>query len=732
MLGAALLALGVGAPAAASPAVVPASAGDVVLHEDFSGSAVPSGWTTFGGANGVTAGGNWAVAGGRLVGTSTGGSLNKILFGQHLDSFVFEATVRFQSVTNSSRWMALVLDATPTGTTPWTHAALRSTSTAANGTEFAQRTAANTWNVFSAAPAPVSAGVGADVRVRIEVDGASGAWYLDDQLVQTTNSLPRSATGVMGLVHVDSVVQVDDITITDRTPTTPPTTQPPATEPPTVGDVVVDEHFGGAALPAGWNVVNGTWSVADGVLHGTTQTNELNRITFGSHLDNYRVEARMRFDAVNDAARWAGIMLDTPTTGQYPWTQAIMRSGSTASNGTEFAYRTPSNTWDVFSAAAAPTAAGVGSWVDVRVDVQGAHGVWYFDGQVVQTTSALPRTADGVLGLIHNYSQVSIDDLSVTVLPSWDDDPAFTIPPTLPPDTTGRWVRTTAQGPLTAAHRGYSANYPENTMSSFNAAIAAGADLIENDVYLSADGVPVVMHDEAVDRTTDGTGLITSMTAAQIATLDAGSWFSPAFAGEHVPTLAEQLDVIAAHPGKVLLLEVKKASYAQMQTIIGLIQQRSMLDQVLLQSFSTQVLVDSYAIEPDLDIALLGSAADNAVAIAQQYHLAAYNPDAGTLSSRPQIVGQLNAIGVGVMPWTVDSETSWASLDAIGVDAIITNRAAEHVAFRATTHPVDPPADVPETPIVIVTSLFAILVLGLGVAVRRRSTPTVEVAAGVA
>lgn len=488
---------------------------------------------------------------------------------------------------------------------------------------------------------------------------------------------------------------------------------------PAAGTVVVDERFDGSALPTGWNVVNGAWSVADGRLTGTSQANELNRLTFGPHLENYRLEATIRFDAVRDSGRWAGVMLDTPVSGVHPWTQAIMRSNSVAANGTEFAHRTPANAWNVFSAGPAPTAAGTGTWVDVRIDVQGVHGVWYFDGERVQTTAGLPRSADGVLGLIHNFSQVSIDDVKVTALPTWEEDPIYTVPPTEPPDTSGRWVRTTESGPLTAAHRGYSASYPENTMAAFDAAIAAGAELVENDVYVSADGVPVVMHDESVDRTTDGTGLITAMTAAQIATLDAGSWFSPAFAGEHVPTLAEQLDVIKANPDTVMLLEVKKANFAQMQTIIGLIDARAMRDQVLLQSFSTQVLVDSYAIQPELDIALLGSANDNAVAVAQQYHLTAYNPDAGSLSSRLHIIGQLNAIGVGVMPWTVDSEATWGSLDAAGVDAIITNKAAEHVAYRATTHPELPPTDVPEAPVVAITSLSAIALLGLLLSRRR-------------
>lgn len=252
----------------------------------------------------------------------------------------------------------------------------------------------------------------------------------------------------------------------------------------------------------------------------------------------------------------------------------------------------------------------------------------------------------------------------------------------LTPDTSGPWVRTTDEGAMTIAHRGSSARYPENTMASTRAAIASGAEFVENDVWISADGVPVVMHDESVERTTDGTGLITSMTSSEIARLDAGSWFSPSFAGEHVPTLAEQLDAIKAHPGTLLLLDVKKADRAQMETIIGAVEERGMLDQVVLQSTKTQVLEDAYAIQPELDIALLAPATDDAVAIAQKYHLASFNPDWSSLSTHQHIIGELNAAGIGVMSWTVDDPNAWSAMDAAGVDGVITNKAEEHLARR--------------------------------------------------
>tara|TARA_Y100001001_G_scaffold162843_1_gene190428 strand:+ start:121 stop:885 length:765 start_codon:yes stop_codon:yes gene_type:complete len=95
--------------------------------------------------------------------------------------------------------------------------------------------------------------------------------------------------------------------------------------------------------------------------------------------------------------------------------------------------------------------------------------------------------------------------------------------------------------PLIIAHRGFSAERPENTISSFDHALDNGFELLELDVHLSADGVLVVMHDEKVDRTTDGTGFLKSMSFEQISQLDAGSWFRKdnevGYPGEIVPSL---------------------------------------------------------------------------------------------------------------------------------------------------------------------------------------------------
>ena len=98
------------------------------------------------------------------------------------------------------------------------------------------------------------------------------------------------------------------------------------------------------------------------------------------------------------------------------------------------------------------------------------------------------------------------------------------------------------RGPFVSAHRGFSSEAPENTLPALATALDAGADIAEIDIRMTSDHVLVLMHDARVDRTTDGAGLVSAITLADLKRLDAGSWFAPEFIGTTVPTLAEVLE----------------------------------------------------------------------------------------------------------------------------------------------------------------------------------------------
>ena len=109
-----------------------------------------------------------------------------------------------------------------------------------------------------------------------------------------------------------------------------------------------------------------------------------------------------------------------------------------------------------------------------------------------------------------------------------------------------------------AAHRGFSENYPENTMSAFRAAIALGVDQIETDVRITKDGELVLIHDAYVDRTSNGTGVVHDMTYAELMELDFGAWKGEEFRGEKIVTLREFMELVKDLPEMTLDIELKE------------------------------------------------------------------------------------------------------------------------------------------------------------------------------
>ncbi|TVY07929.1 glycerophosphodiester phosphodiesterase family protein [Paenibacillus cremeus] len=112
---------------------------------------------------------------------------------------------------------------------------------------------------------------------------------------------------------------------------------------------------------------------------------------------------------------------------------------------------------------------------------------------------------------------------------------------------------------VVAAHRGLKCSYPENTLLAFQKALQAGVDMLEFDLRRSKDGVVMVIHDETVDRTTNGTGRVGDLTLAELKQLDAGGWFGKPFEGLKIPTFAELLELLRAYPSVLLNVEIKSS-----------------------------------------------------------------------------------------------------------------------------------------------------------------------------
>ncbi len=233
---------------------------------------------------------------------------------------------------------------------------------------------------------------------------------------------------------------------------------------------------------------------------------------------------------------------------------------------------------------------------------------------------------------------------------------------------------------LNIAHRGASAVAPQNTLTAFEMAAELGAEGIEFDVRLCADGVPVVIHDADVGATTDERGRVSRMTLAQLKRLDAGSWFDLRFAGERIPTLEEVLETF----GHRLLLNIELKSNLKgglldkglERAVVALVERYELDGRVLISSFSPFALRRVQLIAPHIPTGLLYGVRSLPI-----FGLAGLilPKDCAAFHPHYEIVGESHIAkahrrGYRMQTWTVDEPSIMRSLIAWGVDGIITNR----------------------------------------------------------
>ncbi|WSQ08303.1 glycerophosphodiester phosphodiesterase family protein [Streptomyces sp. NBC_01231] len=246
--------------------------------------------------------------------------------------------------------------------------------------------------------------------------------------------------------------------------------------------------------------------------------------------------------------------------------------------------------------------------------------------------------------------------------------------------------------PTVIAHRGASAHAPENTLAAVDKAAEMDIAWVENDVQRTRDGELVVLHDDSLQRTTDAEEVfperapwkVKDFTAAEVARLDAGSWFSPAYAGARVPTLQQYVHRVEMHHQK-LLLEVKNPELypgIEKQTLKllsneGWLDQRHLADRLIVQSFSADSVRTVHQLKPGVKTGFLGTPS-----VADLPAYAAFvdqiNPSYGSISG-----GYVSAVHaftgahgrpLEVFTWTVNDENTARLVTGYGVDGIISNK----------------------------------------------------------
>lgn len=239
--------------------------------------------------------------------------------------------------------------------------------------------------------------------------------------------------------------------------------------------------------------------------------------------------------------------------------------------------------------------------------------------------------------------------------------------------------------PAVIAHRGANADAPENTLPAFQFALAQNCDGIELDAQLTADGQVVVIHDDSLNRTTDGQGAVRKSGLADLKTLDAGSWFKPEFKGTRVPTLAEALALI----GDRALTNIELKNLASpLDRLPGkaaaVIKDLKLEGHVMISSFNPLALAAFKRALPDVPAGLLtvpgrGGTITRllAGALIRYRNL---HPHYSAVS--PQLLAGARRKGQGVYTYTVNQADEMKRLYALGITGIITDDPSLALSLR--------------------------------------------------
>lgn len=225
---------------------------------------------------------------------------------------------------------------------------------------------------------------------------------------------------------------------------------------------------------------------------------------------------------------------------------------------------------------------------------------------------------------------------------------------------------------LVIAHRGASGHAPENTLAAFRKAVSLGATFIETDLQLSRDAHVVAIHDDSVDRTTNGKGPVHDLSLAELRQLDAGSWFGSEFSGERIPTLEEILQ-FSNKNDVMFYLEIKPSgSWGGEHALIGALRDSGEIPRAVVISFDPSMVLNLHKIEPTLMTGLLYDGqiekpVERAIEIGARQLIAR-----GDLVT-PALLEQARKKDLQVVCWTVNHPAHMRMLIEAGIHGIMSD-----------------------------------------------------------
>ena len=226
--------------------------------------------------------------------------------------------------------------------------------------------------------------------------------------------------------------------------------------------------------------------------------------------------------------------------------------------------------------------------------------------------------------------------------------------------------------PLVISHAACKGHAPENTLAGILTAIELGSDAIEIDLHSTSDGVPVLLHDDTVDRTTNGTGDVRAMTLAQTRNLDAGvGRFEGRFAGELIPTLDEVLDLTIGHV--LLVMEIKQARIETQ--VLEIVRRRRAVNDVMVWSFQPGVVRAMRGLAPEIPCSRLWSERNPDIAAMLETALlhGAQAVSPSFLLLDQELAAKALRRGLSLFAWTVDEPDDIKRVAGLGADGICSN-----------------------------------------------------------
>ncbi|MFI2856343.1 S-layer homology domain-containing protein [Paenibacillus sp. JSM ZJ436] len=667
---------------------------EYVLYEnDFEQEAdgdFPDGWTKVEGKTD----GKAAVKDGAFVidASSAPDNPTRVLLPEYLELFGnydIEADVTHAAANEPTRWHSIMYRTQnrTSGSYPYYHMAVRQNAKATNGVEFAERTANNTWNVMNKGAFGETIHSDTMYRYKVAVHGVRVMQSINGQVIVNTDQAGSYLRGGIGLQANGSVMKVDHLKVTLRETELPPLPESSFVETAkadtfiALAPSVIAELQNKAQLD----------SYAEGSLPATLV------IYVNSNLQVTDPEGKQEFMSLQDALQSIGTRImpafyveDSETVGRL--------IAHLTSIGLEDAFIVSNQPELVKEARQAyPMLRGIvdfSGWnVKSNEDLMAIRKQTTLSGAKIAMLSRDAATKDNTAYL----QQRTIVVWSKEVKLQNEQDKYMDIHRMITAGVNGMitsspseayralgvyfYHTTLIRKPYMIGHRGMPSVAPENTIISNELAIEAGADYIENDIFLSKDGHLVIIHDSAVHVTTHGTGRVEDMTLEELRSLKVRQVPGAEYPEARIATLEEQID-LARERGVMIYAEIKTHNPAAVDAFVKLVKEKDAEDLFNVMSFDTNQLDRLAAQLPDMPLGLLtgGYASENRVNGAMRETLKVMQRYNSTLNTSygglgPKFMDAAHQRGLIISPWTFNNYDHFINTFLLGVFGITTDYA---------------------------------------------------------